>query len=121
MFRYYNPNPAGKAVGDCSVRAISGALGISWEDAYILLVEEAWNQRDMPSANAVWGEVLRQEGYSRRLPSDVITVEDFSEDHPYGTYVLALSGHVVCMTDGDIYDTWDAGRETVIYYWEEEI
>lgn len=119
MFRYYNPNPAGKAVGDCAVRAISGALDISWEDAYTLLVEEAWRQRDMPSANAVWGEVLHQCGFRRRLPSDVITAGRFAEDHPYGTYVLALSGHVVCLADGDIYDTWDSGRETVIYYWEE--
>lgn len=33
----YNPNPAGRAVGDCAVRAIAKALGVDWEKAYTLI------------------------------------------------------------------------------------
>ena len=33
----YNPNPVGRRVGDCAVRAISKALGMTWEAAYITL------------------------------------------------------------------------------------
>ena len=32
---FYNPNPKNRRVGDCSVRAISKALGSDWQDAYI--------------------------------------------------------------------------------------
>lgn len=37
-----------------------------------------------------------------------------------GTYILALSGHVVTVVDGDWYDTWDSGGEIPIYYWVRE-
>lgn len=33
MWEYFNPNPAGRMVGDCSVRAISAALDVSWDEA----------------------------------------------------------------------------------------
>ena len=48
------------------------------------------------------------------------TVSDFAEDHPKGTYILALSGHVVCVKDGDYIDTWDSGNEIPLYYWQQE-
>ena len=32
MFVRYNPNPAGKNVGDCPVRAICKATGQGWHD-----------------------------------------------------------------------------------------
>lgn len=30
-FSYFNPNPAGQKVGDCTVRAIAKATGKSWD------------------------------------------------------------------------------------------
>lgn len=35
MFTEYNPNPAGRRVGDCAVRAVAKALDTDWETAYI--------------------------------------------------------------------------------------
>lgn len=37
-FIEYNPNPVGRRVGDCAVRAIAKALDTSWEGAYLALV-----------------------------------------------------------------------------------
>ena len=34
MFIRYNANPQGKNVGDCTVRAISKALGKEWGEVY---------------------------------------------------------------------------------------
>ena len=45
-------------------------------------------------------------------------VGQFAEDHPVGTYILALSGHVVCVQNGTIWDSWDSSNENVLYYWE---
>ena len=40
MYQYYNPNPTGRTmVGDCSIRAIAKALGVDWEKAYAMVVE----------------------------------------------------------------------------------
>ena len=34
MFKYYNANPLGRNVNDCSVRAIACATDRSWYDVY---------------------------------------------------------------------------------------
>ena len=117
MFEYFNPNPVQKNVGDCTVRAISKALDQDWDTTYWGLCLEGNVRKDMPSANATWGAFLRKNGYRRELAPEDITVFEFSEEYPDGTYILALSSHVVCIIDGVIYDTWDSGNETVIYYW----
>lgn len=123
-YSFFNPNPQGKSVGDCVVRAISRATGQSWEDAYIGLCIHGLMSGDMPSANAVWGEYLRSNGFQRSsVPDDCpscYTVDNFAEEHPRGLYVVALSGHVVCVKDGMIYDTWDCGAEAPLYYWFKE-
>ena len=120
-YTHYNANPRHKRVGDCTIRAISTALGEPWEDVYMDIAREGLRLNDMPDANHVWGAYLRERGFRRHLiPDDYIdhyTVEDFCADHPYGTYILALSGHVVAVINGHYYDTWDSGQEIPIYYW----
>ena len=124
MYSAYNPNPMGARVGDCTVRAISRATGESWDTVYCGLCVEGLRLCDMPTANHVWGAYLRRHGFRRRaLPDDCpdcYTVADFCRDHPHGTYVLAISGHVVCVDDGSYYDTWDSGAESPAYYWYKE-
>lgn len=121
MWVRYNANPDGRNVGDCTIRAISLALGQSWEQTYVELALEGFMMGDMPSANHVWGTYLRRNGFQRRvLPDtcpDCYTVADFARDHPSDTYLLALDGHVVCLIDGDWYDTWDSGGKIPLYYW----
>ena len=124
MYCEYNLNPSGKRVGDCVIRAIARATGRSWAEAYTGLCAAGLELCDMPSANAVWGAYLRRHGFRRHiLPDtcpDCYTVEDFCREHPEGLYVLAISGHVVCVDNGDWYDSWDSGRETPVYYWQKE-
>lgn len=114
-------NPTGRSVGDCSVRAVSVALGTDWETAYALIVMNGYLMGDMPSSNSVWGAVLRQNGFYRHaIPNtcpDCYTVADFANDHPQGLYVVGTSNHVVTIKDGTIYDSWDSSNEIPIYYW----
>lgn len=124
MYRPYNPNPGGARVGDCTVRALCRALGQSWEATHAGLYIDSYCLYDMPSANRVWGAYLRRRGFSRRaLPEacgEGYTVADFARDHPRGTFVLAADGHVVCVQDGDWYDTWDSGGEIPVCYFARE-
>jgi len=117
----YNPNPAGRRVGDCAVRAIAAALDIDWEAAYDLLAEAGYNMADMPSSDSVWGAVLRQHGFYRTaLPSscpDCYTAADFAREHPRGVYVLGFGGHVATIRDGRVMDAWDSSREIPQFVW----
>lgn len=123
-FVYYNPNPFQTHVGDCSVRAISKALGKDWEDSYISLCAEGLYYRDMPSSNYVWGMYLLRFGFKQRMIDSIcpkcISVSEFTEEHPSGTYVLGCEGHVVTAVDGDYFDSWDSGHKTVLFYFEKE-
>lgn len=121
MWRRYNPNPTGRSVGDCSVRALTIALNMSWEDAYSLMAEAGYNMGDMPSADSVWGAVLRQHGFYRTAISNscpsCYTAEDFARDNPKGVFVLAFGGHVASVKDGVIYDAWDSSEEIPQFVW----
>ena len=64
---YYNPNPLKLSVGDCTIRAISKALSISWEKTYLSLATQGFNMYDMPSANRVWGQFLKDNGYNQKI------------------------------------------------------
>lgn len=121
VFEEYNPNPVGRHVGDCAIRAIAKALDIDWETAFILVTVNAYQMGDMPSSDSVWGAVLRENGfYKKIIPNycpDCYTVEDFCEDHPNGIFVLGFGGHVATVVDGKLYDSWDSSKEIPIYYW----
>ena len=117
----YNPNPAGRNVGDCAVRALTIALDTDWEDAYETIARFGYNMADMPSSDSVWGAVLRSNGFYREaVPNtcpECYTVADFAMDHPKGVYIVGTGGHVVTIVDGVLYDSWDSSREIPIYYW----
>ena len=123
MWIHYNPNPADRSVGDCSVRAVAKALGVDWDEAYLRIVLAGFQLCDMPSSDAVWGAVLRRNGFERRTISsdceDCYTAEDFCQDHPVGVFVLGFGGHVATAVDGDLYDSWNSSQEIPVYYWEE--
>lgn len=124
MFVEINLNPYKRSVGDCVIRAISAAEDVHWNDTFIDLMVKCFQLKDIPSSNAAWGSYLHDLGYSRHIVPDTCpdcyTIEDFTEDHPEGTYILATGTHVVCARDGDYFDTWPSGQETVIYYFEKE-
>ena len=121
MWIKYNPNPAGRNVGDCAVRAVSKALGIDWETAYAMIVKNGFAMGDMPSSDSVWGAVLRQNGfYKKSIPDscpDCYTAKDFCHDNPVGTYVLGFGGHTATVVDGDLYDSFNSESELPVYFW----
>ena len=97
MYIEYNPNPLKSSVAE----------------GYML--------KDMPSANRVWGELLRKHCYKKLIVPDTCpncyTVKDFCDDHPEGKYMVATGTHVIAVIDGDYYDSWDSGNEVPAYYW----
>ena len=121
VWQRYNPNPAGRMVGDCAVRAVAKALDTDWETAYSLIAANGYAMGDMPSSDSVWGAVLRQNGFYREvIPNtcpDCYTAEDFCNDHPRGIFVLGFGGHTATVKDGALFDSWDSSKETPVYFW----
>lgn len=122
---YFCNNPKNLChIGDCVIRAISKALNISWETAYIDIAIQGYLSCDMPSSNNVWGSYLYSRGFRRHSIPDKYsygyTIEDFCKDHPRGTYILCTGTHTVTAVDGNIFDTWNSLNEVPAFYWERE-
>lgn len=123
MYVKYNGNPKSRLVGDCVVRAMSIALNVDWDTAYVLVTAVGFGAKDMPSSNEIWGMLLRRNGFVRRsIPNtcpECYTAEDFCREHPNGTYVLGFGTHVATVVDGGLLvDAWDSSQESPQYYWE---
>lgn len=116
MFRYYNANPRQRKVNDCTVRAISKATGQTWDEAYDDLSNFAQVQCIMPDEVEYIDEFLERNFkriYSSR--KERITVNEFLEKNPKGTFLITMAGHITCAIDGCIYDTFDPSER---YVWQ---
>lgn len=120
----WNPNPCGRVVGDCAVRAVAAALDLTWEEAYDELAEAGRAMCDLPSSDATWGAVLRMHGFRRYAVPDrcpeCYTAEDFAIDHPHGIYTLGFGGHTATIRDGRLLDSWDSRMSIPQFYWHKE-
>lgn len=119
-FEYYQPNT--HVCGDCAIRAITKAVGLTWRDAYL----EACNAtvKDMYTFNETegmkiylatkgfkWVPIKPNKGETRP------TVAEFAKEHTEGKYILNISNHFVACSGGKYYDIWDCGEKSLYGYW----
>lgn len=120
MYRYFNPNPQGLMVGDCTIRAICAVTGLDWYTVHDAACELSREMADMPSADRVWWTLLEDLGFEWIGMIDqcphCYTVADFANDHPTGTFVLGPLEHAVAVIGGRWYDSWNSGQTVPTYY-----
>lgn len=120
MFIYLNANPSSKSTGDCVVRAISVLENQHWRKTMLELTAFSYFMYELVDDNDVWSMYMRFLGYRRfELPDtcpDCYTLRKFCVLHPYGKYLVCTGSHVIAVIDGNYYDTWNSGDETVSYY-----
>ena len=127
-YKYYQPNTKDikDRYGDCTIRALSKALNVSWLDAFDLIIpfcrrEQVSNIFDCPPEKRQ--EILADIGFdyygiSNKKGAKRPTVASFAKEHPHGTYILNVARHVVACVDGYYYDTWDCGGRSLYGYFE---
>lgn len=118
MFKYYNANPLKNKVFDCTTRAISLAENTSWDYTYNKLSNLAREQGQMMDSvefieNYLDDRYPRQCHYSK-------TIGEFAKEHRYGVYLCTMTGHITCIIDGCIYDTFDCGDRIMRCAWKVE-
>lgn len=137
-FKYFNPNPTGQKVyktgkkagthprwqkGDCTVRALAGAINCSWITALELLYEKAKIFYDIPNSVEMCGEVLKDKGFTKcsikvGKGQHRPTVAELAKELKDSYCVFRVAGHMVCAHDGNYYDAWDCGDCAVYQYWK---
>lgn len=107
QFRYWNENPQGEHRNDCVTRAITFASGIPYNRVRRKLYHTA---RLLDCEKLCWTcysflltNVL---GY-RQVNCDGMTIGEFADLHPHGTYLIRIDMHLTAIKDGDLHDTFD--------------
>ena len=123
---YYQPNSKDikDKYGDCTIRALSKALGCSWLDAFeatLPICREAQVSNVFDCPVKIRSEHLAKMGFeyvgiSNKRGTVRPTVDSFAKDHPTGTYICNLANHEVAVVDGKYYDTWDCGSYSLYGY-----
>ena len=117
MYKYYNANANNNFVNDCVIRAISVAENKSWGDTYDDLSRIAKkNGILLDDVNFV--EPLLDYRYDRVKTCFQDTVGTFIENHPVGTYLITMPGHITVSIDGIIYDTFDCRERRILCAWK---
>ena len=108
-YQFFNANPLGRRVNDCTVRAISLATKRSWDETYEQLSKYAQAQGILLDEVLYIDEYLNERYpkiFSKRRGTD-LTVGEFVDNHPKGVFLITMNGHITCCVDGCIYDTFN--------------
>lgn len=128
MIEYYNKNvnPKGRKTGDCSTRALVGVLGIPYDDALKLQMEEALKTYYDVTSKQVIEKVLEQFGYvkmkqPRKADGKKYTVREMdkllTKKQMQEGVLVTVANHHTCITGGKLQDIWDCGNKTVGNYY----
>ena len=120
----YNPNPEGRRIDDCAIRALCKALDVNWDEASVMLSAKSLALKTTQTDKATVNAVLHQHGFRRELIPDTCpdcyTAEDFCMDNPAGLFLLCFDHHIAVVEGGHLFDSWDSGKEIPIFYWYRE-
>jgi hypothetical protein len=107
QFRYWNENPQGVHHNDCVTRAITFVSNIPYNRVRRKLYHTA---RLLDCEKLCWTcysflltNVL---GY-RQVNCDGMTIGEFADLHPHGTYLIRIDMHLTAIKDGNLHDTFD--------------
>lgn len=115
MFIYYNANPYGRKVNDCTVRAISLATGETWNNTYKELSDFARMQGSMFD-DIMYIDFYLDKNFEKiycKASNQRLTVDNFIKKYNKGIYLITMRGHITCCINGTIYDTFYPGDRLV--------
>ena len=122
MFRYLNKNPRKRLVNDCVVRAISLAENRSWDETYDKLSriakEEGIILDDITFVDKYLSKRYKERCY--KCNGKRLTVDEFLQEGLDGIYLITMKGHITCIIDGTLYDTWDCSNRRIWSVWQVE-
>lgn len=122
-FHFHNANPKGRKAGDCVVRAISVALGQSWEQTMREMTElgikhgYAFNETkliDIYMKEKGWTKIKEPRNYENKK----ISVSQFLNNAGSKGVIVANAGshHVTLIANGVVWDTWNCCSQTMHTY-----
>ena len=119
-FRYWNENPMGAKVSDCVTRAIKLASGLP----YSTIRKKLFHTKELldcesPYCSSCYGFLIQEVIGGVPKNCDGMTVGEFADHYPYGTYLVRIEGHLTCIkAPATIYDIWDCRSKKCSLAWQ---
>lgn len=117
-FRYLNVNPDKTKRNDCVTRAISLASGLPYKVVRKKLFHTARLLNCCKLCNTCYSHLIEKVLCGVPKNCDGMSVKDFAELHPQGTYLLRMDGHITTLIDYCVYDIFDCRRHLITNAWE---
>ena len=118
IYRYYNLNPQGIKDEDCVTRAIALASDLPYKE----VAHKLWLTADLYSCDRLckfcYSNFITNILKYKEVNCDNMTVEEFADTHPYGTYLIRVPSHLTVIRDGVLYDIWDCRHEFCDTAWK---
>lgn len=106
-FRYWNENPNGEKRNDCVTRAITFASGIEYSEVRKMLYHSARLLKCPKLCPTCYSFAIQEVLGGVPTNCNGMTVGEFADKHPNGTYLIRIEGHLLCISNNVIYDLWD--------------
>jgi hypothetical protein len=72
---------------------------------------------DIPFGSRVITAYAKQKGMTKVSLPDYMTIRDFAEAFDQGVYICNPRSHLVCVRNGQIWDTWDCSKYKIKTYY----
>ena len=117
-FRYWNENPQGEKHNDCVTRAITLASGLPYHKVRSKLRHTARLLDCVKLCPTCYGFFIQQVLGGIPKNCEGMTVGDFADLHPHGTYLIRIKGHLTCVKNGELWDIWNCLSKPCDLAWE---
>ena len=122
FYQFFNANPTGKEIGDCSIRAVAVALNKSWLESFDLLATKAREMYYEMSEPEVMAEVLKDNGFEQKKVSvkrgtKRPTLSKLIKENHGRIIVGQIANHFAATRDGKVRDLWNSSERSLYKYW----
>lgn len=116
-YRYLNVNPDQRKRNDCVTRAISLASELPYRVIRKKLFFTAKLLGCCKLCNTCYSHLIEKVLCCIPQNCDGLTVDEFAELHPQGTYLLRMDGHITTLIDYCVYDIFDCRNSKLTNAW----
>ena len=118
-FVYHNVNPDGIKEEDCVCRAITLAMG---KYSYQEIAKKLYHTGELLDCEALcmccYKFLIENVFMCKPVNCDYMTVAEFADLHPFGTYLVRTNGHISVIIDGVCHDIWNCLHRELTNAWE---
>ena len=119
IFRYWNENPNGEKRNDCVTRAIVFASGMGYPEVRKMLYHSAKLLKCPKLCPTCYSFAIQEVLGGVPTNCNGMTVGDFADLHPNGTYLIRIKGHLTCVkAPATVYDIWDCRSKLCDLAWK---